>query len=55
MKNMIKKVMTWLSQVIGVKVSVEKAKTKKWMVTVEYKVLGKTVMTDTMPITEFMK
>ena len=55
MKNMIKKLMIWLSQVIGVKISVEKAKTKKWMVTVEYKVLGMTVMTDHMPLTDFIK
>ena len=55
MKNLFKKVWKFLDKIIGINISLEKANTKKWMVTVEYKVLGITIMSETMPLTEFVK
>ncbi len=55
MKNLFKTIWKFLDGIVGVDISLEKANTKKWMVTVKYKLLGMTVLTETMPLTEFIK
>ena len=54
-KSLIKLLIKVAGHVFDVKVSLEKANTKKWMVTVDYKVMGITVMSETMPLTDFVK
>lgn len=55
MKNMLKTMWKFLDGIIGVNLKIEKASTKKWMVTVEYKLMGFTVSSETMPLTDFIK